>query len=93
MIENKFNQLKQAHSACRVLAYGIDGHQGAWIQAEKAIHDQRKQAVALAEKSVRIGWTYAHAARSRSKMSASASGFRTAIICSLPRIIRAAQTK
>src|SRR6266850_1444029 len=36
-------------------------HQIAWIQAEKAIHQQRKQAVALAEKSVRIGWTYADA--------------------------------
>jgi phage FluMu gp28-like protein len=34
-------------------------HQLAWIQAEKAIHAQRKQAIALAEKSVRIGWTYA----------------------------------
>ncbi len=34
-------------------------HQVAWIQAENAIHRQRKQAVALAEKSVRIGWTYA----------------------------------
>ena len=36
-------------------------HQIAWIQAEKAIHNQRKQAMALAEKSVRIGWTYADA--------------------------------
>ena len=36
-------------------------HQVAWIQAEKDIHDQRKQVVALAEKSVRIGWTYADA--------------------------------
>src|SRR5438093_2272835 len=36
-------------------------HQIAWIQAEKAIHRQHKQAVALAEKSVRIGWTYADA--------------------------------
>src|SRR3954470_10563023 len=36
-------------------------HQVAWIQAEKAIHDQRKQVMALAEKSVRIGWTYADA--------------------------------
>src|SRR6267154_5689905 len=36
-------------------------HQIAWIQAEKAIHAQHKQAVALAEKSVRIGWTYADA--------------------------------
>ena len=34
-------------------------HQIAWIQAEKAIHEQHKQVVALAEKSVRIGWTYA----------------------------------
>ena len=30
-----------------------------WIQAEDAIHAQHKQAFALAEKSVRIGWTYA----------------------------------
>jgi len=36
-------------------------HQIAWIQAEKAIHNQRKQAMALTEKSVRIGWTYADA--------------------------------
>src|SRR3954469_24468949 len=36
-------------------------YQVAWIQAEKAIHKQRKQVVALAEKSVRIGWTYADA--------------------------------
>src|SRR5512142_1515167 len=36
-------------------------HQVAWIEAEKAIHDQHRQAVALAEKSVRIGWTYADA--------------------------------
>src|SRR6266478_1550410 len=36
-------------------------HQVNWIQAEKAIHNQRKQAMALAEKSVRIGWTYADA--------------------------------
>src|SRR5215467_3005883 len=36
-------------------------HQIAWIQAENAIHNQHKQAVALAEKSVRIGWTYADA--------------------------------
>ncbi len=34
-------------------------HQVAWIQAEKAIHAQHKQVMALAEKSVRIGWTYA----------------------------------
>ena len=30
-----------------------------WIQAEDAIHAQHKQAFALAEKSVRIGWTHA----------------------------------
>src|SRR5207253_10745745 len=34
-------------------------HQLSWIQAEEAIHAQNKQAYALAEKSVRIGWTYA----------------------------------
>ena len=36
-------------------------HQISWIQAEKPIHRQHKQVVALAEKSVRIGWTYADA--------------------------------
>src|ERR1051326_3640205 len=36
-------------------------HQIQWIQAEKAIHQQGKQVIALAEKSVRIGWTYADA--------------------------------
>ena len=36
-------------------------HQLAWIEAEKAILEQGKQAMALAEKSVRIGWTYADA--------------------------------
>jgi phage FluMu gp28-like protein len=36
-------------------------HQVAWIQAENAIHADKKQAVALVEKSVRIGWTYADA--------------------------------
>src|SRR5512140_3002437 len=30
-----------------------------WILAEDAIHAQGRQAFALAEKSVRIGWTYA----------------------------------
>ena len=34
-------------------------HQIHWIQAEDAIHSQGKQVFALAEKSVRIGWTYA----------------------------------
>src|SRR5437868_873012 len=36
-------------------------HQVQWITAEEAIHAQGKQAIALAEKSVRIGWTYADA--------------------------------
>src|SRR6266478_2908126 len=43
----------------RRLAKHFMPHQIAWIQAEKAIHQQHKQAIALAEKSVRIGWTYA----------------------------------
>ena len=45
----------------RALAKHFMPHQVRWIQAEAAIHKQRKQAVALAEKSVRIGWTYADA--------------------------------
>jgi phage FluMu gp28-like protein len=36
-------------------------HQINWIQAETAIHAQNKQVFALAEKSVRIGWTYCDA--------------------------------
>src|SRR6266481_7942460 len=36
-------------------------HQIHWIQAEDAIHARHEQAFALAEKSVRIGWTYADA--------------------------------
>src|SRR6266404_5469738 len=43
----------------RRLAKHFMPHQIAWIQAEKAIHQQHKQAFALAEKSIRIGWTYA----------------------------------
>src|SRR6266700_2017431 len=34
-------------------------HQVNWIVAEEAIHAQGKQAFALAEKSIRIGWSYA----------------------------------
>src|SRR5437762_2944642 len=34
-------------------------HQVDWILAENPIHAQGKQAIALAEKSIRIGWTYA----------------------------------
>jgi phage FluMu gp28-like protein len=33
-------------------------HQVNWIMAEETIHAQNKQVFALAEKSVRIGWTY-----------------------------------
>src|SRR5512142_1311118 len=36
-------------------------HQILWINAELPFHQQHKQVVALAEKSVRIGWTYADA--------------------------------
>src|SRR5881628_847840 len=36
-------------------------HQVNWIEAEETIHSQGKQAFALAEKSVRIGWTFADA--------------------------------
>src|SRR6266566_4849017 len=34
-------------------------HQAIWIQADDVMHAQGKQAFALAEKSVRIGWTFA----------------------------------
>src|SRR6266404_4196963 len=34
-------------------------HQVNWIEAEEHIHAQNKQVFALAEKSVRIGWTFA----------------------------------
>src|SRR5437868_10212445 len=33
-------------------------YQIAWIQAEDSFHEQKKQVFALAEKSVRIGWTF-----------------------------------
>ena len=33
-------------------------HQAIWIQADDYLHAQGKQAFALAEKSVRIGWTF-----------------------------------
>src|SRR3954469_14906647 len=36
-------------------------HQIHWIQAEDAIHATGRQTFALAEKSIRIGWTYADA--------------------------------
>src|SRR3954451_12536355 len=43
----------------RLLRKHFISHQIQWIQAEQAIHEQHKQVMALAEKSVRIGWTYA----------------------------------
>jgi hypothetical protein len=36
-------------------------YQVSWIRAEDPFHRQKKQVFALAEKSVRIGWTYADA--------------------------------
>ena len=36
-------------------------YQVSWIRAEDEFHNQKKQVFALAEKSVRIGWTYADA--------------------------------
>src|SRR5512138_3937001 len=36
-------------------------HQVNWIEAEGSFHAQHRPAFALAEKSVRIGWTYADA--------------------------------
>src|SRR5262245_9226858 len=36
-------------------------YQVSWIRAEDQFHQQKKQVFALAEKSVRIGWTYADA--------------------------------
>lgn len=54
----KFIRSKQLDSDS-ALSKRFMPHQVAWIQAEKAIHAQHKQVMALAEKSVRIGWTYA----------------------------------
>src|SRR5258706_16462854 len=36
-------------------------HQVNWIEAETPFHEQGRQVCALAEKSIRIGWTYADA--------------------------------
>src|SRR3989475_8714645 len=63
---NSFNSLKPMHPPSKldseqVLSGRFMQHQINWIQAENAIHDQGQQAIALAEKSVRIGWTYADA--------------------------------
>ena len=43
----------------RDLARHFMPHQVNWIRAEDALRAQNKQVCALAEKSVRIGWTYA----------------------------------
>jgi phage FluMu gp28-like protein len=45
----------------RALAKFFMPHQIHWIQAEDAIRAAGKQTYALAEKSIRIGWTYADA--------------------------------
>src|ERR1041385_2196118 len=42
-----------------LLAKYFTPYQSLWIQADDFIHAQGRQAFALAEKSVRIGWTYA----------------------------------
>src|SRR6266699_1374636 len=41
-----------------LLANYFTHYQICWIQAEDPFHDAKKQVFALAEKSVRIGWTY-----------------------------------
>src|SRR5260221_5875878 len=45
----------------RLLSKHFTSYQIKWIQAEASFHNQRKRVMALAEKSVRIGWTYADA--------------------------------
>src|SRR2546421_12392978 len=45
----------------RILSRRFMPHQINWIQAEKTTGQKGQQAIALAEKSVRIGWTYADA--------------------------------
>src|ERR1051326_6047379 len=45
----------------RLLSKHFAPYQLKWIQAETPFHNQRKRVMALAEKSVRIGWTYADA--------------------------------
>src|SRR5258708_33819829 len=44
-----------------ILSKHFTPYQIEWIQAETPFHNQRKRVMALAEKSVRIGWTYADA--------------------------------
>ncbi len=45
----------------RLLKKHFTPYQIAWIEAEKPFHERRQRVMALAEKSVRIGWTYADA--------------------------------
>src|SRR5437868_8976262 len=45
----------------RLLSKHFTPYQIKWIEAEIPFHNQRKRVMALAEKSVRIGWTYADA--------------------------------
>src|SRR5438094_4409887 len=42
-----------------LLANYFTHYQICWIQAEDPFHEAKKQVFALAEKSVRIGWTFA----------------------------------
>src|SRR5262249_4213751 len=46
---------------CALLSKYFMAHQLLWIQADDFMHAQGKQSFALAEKSVRIGWTFADA--------------------------------
>ena len=45
----------------RLLTKHFTPYQIQWIQAETPFHNRRERVMALAEKSVRIGWTYADA--------------------------------
>jgi phage FluMu gp28-like protein len=42
----------------RLLKKHFTPYQIRWIEAEIPLHNQRKRVMALAEKSVRIGWTF-----------------------------------
>src|SRR5437667_7743307 len=45
----------------RLLTKHFTPYQIQWIQAEAPFHNRRERVMALAEKSVRIGWTFADA--------------------------------
>src|SRR5260221_964092 len=45
----------------RAVSHYFLPHQVNWIVAEDDVHARHRQAIALAEKSVRIGWTYGDA--------------------------------